>query len=263
MPPIPALSWLRLRIERAGPVQMKSSPMPSINIAAAAALLMILPHTLSCGQRNSLVREILPTENIAVDILHARAARVRSVYCEITVEPADDGRWKDLMKTAAYHRPGSRLVSQRRPPLTAFLVLLKNSVNAPIRIEKTQILVRGDVMDALRADGLGARFRSPAYGWCDFGRLLSIRRMVGEHETLKRIDIDRDTIETRLDFIPPQDSVFTVVAFETIPAHIRRFKLSFTIAALGGTREVSIDFTRHEYRAAKTGKKETIQDDDE
>ena len=157
--------------------------MPSIHITATAVLLMILPHTMSCGQRNSLVREILPTENIAVDILHAWAAGVRSIYCEITVEPADEGRWKDLMKTAAYHRPGSRLVSRRRPPLTAFLVLLKNTVNAPIRIEKTQILAGGDVMEALGADGLGARFRSrPTGGAISAGS----SRSAGWWESMKR-----------------------------------------------------------------------------
>ncbi|MBP7739047.1 MAG: hypothetical protein KA369_23970 [Spirochaetes bacterium] len=242
---------------------MKSSPMQWIHSAAAAALILVLPLTLSCGQRSSLVREILPTENIAVDILQARAARVRSIYCEITVEPVDEARWKDLMKAAAYRKPGPQMALQRTPTLSAFLVLLKNTLNAPLRIEKAQIVAGDAVMEALRADGLGARFRSPAYGWCDFDRLLSIRRMTGEQEALYKIDIDRDTIETRLDFIPPRDTVLAVMAFEKIPPGIRRFKLRFSIAALGGTREVLIDFTRREYRAADTGKNERVPDDDE
>lgn len=178
--------------------------IPTTRTIAEAAAVMVMAALLSCQPRNGLVQETLPAESAVVDIMGAKTARVRSIYCDIMVEPLDAAGWDRLAKASVYRNTRRRPAFRRTPPLTAFLVILKNTVNAPIRLEKTHLLTAGSSMEALTAERIGTRFRSPAYSWWDFGRMLSLRRLAAEPESLQRIDIDRDTIGTKLDFIPPR-----------------------------------------------------------
>ncbi len=244
-----------------GPIQMK--PSPTKHAPAIAATVVITAALLSCQPRNGLIQETLPAESAIVDIMGTKTARVRSIYCDIMVEPLDTAGWDRIAKASVYRKKGRRHVFRRRPPLTAFFVILKNTVNAPIRLEKAQILIDGGRMEALTAEHISARFRSPAYSWCDFGRMLSLRRLVVEPESLKRIDFDRDTIAARLDFIPPQDHIITIIAFDRMPVEIRKYKLGFTIAAMGTVREIAVEFNRNEYRGGVKKKKEADDDYDE
>ncbi len=226
-------------------------------------LFMCLQICPSCRPGNGLVQETVPAESAMVDLLHARTGRIRSIYCDILVEPVDGDRWGQLMRTRVYRKPGRPPLFRRPPPVTAFLVVLKNTVNAPLRLENVQVISDGMSMDALTADRISARFKSPSYAWCDFGRMLTFRRLVEEPRSMKRIDFDRDTIDMKLDFVPPRDSVIRVIAFERMPVEIRRFKLRFSVAAMGSVREIAVEFTRNEYRDNKKKKQEEIPDDDE
>jgi hypothetical protein len=256
-----AVPWFSSTTECGGPIQMKS--LPTTRAVALATSVMIMTALLSCQPRNGLVQETLPAESAVVDIMGTKTARVRSIYCDIMVEPLDAAGWGRLAKASVYRKNLRRPVFRRTPPLTAFLVILKNTVNAPIRLEKAHILGAGSGMEALTAERISTRFRSTAYSWWDFGRMLSLRRLVTEPESLKKIDIDGDTIETKLDFIPPQDHVITIIAFDRLPVEIRKYKLGFSVAAMGTVREITIEFNRNEYRSENKKQKEAGDDYDE
>ncbi|HOT46739.1 MAG TPA: hypothetical protein PLM53_18915 [Spirochaetota bacterium] len=231
--------------------------------AAGIAVAILAAIALSCHPGSGLVQETLPAESAVVDITGAKTARIRSIYCDITVEPIDASDWERLAGVSAYRRAGPGPLSRRTPPLAAFLVIVKNTVNAPIRLEKAQILHDGATMAALTADRAGDRLRSPAYSWIDFRKLLSPRRLIAEPEPLRKLDFDRDTIDTRLDFIPPQDHVLTIIAFDWIPVEIRKYRVDFTVSAMGGMRNLAVEFTRNEYRGWKKTGKDPIYDYDE
>ncbi len=255
------ISWSPDTIDCDGPVQM--IPLPTMRVTAETAMIMVMLALLSCQPRNGLLQETLPSESAVVEILGIKIARVRSISCDIMVEPVNAEGWDRLAKASVYRRAGPGPVVRRIPPVAAFLVILKNTVNAPIRLAKTRIICSGTTMELLTAETIITRFRSPSYSWLDFGRLLSFRRLVAEPESLAKIDFDRDTIETRLDFIPPQDTVIIVTAFDRIPVEFRKFKLLFTIAAMGATRDIAVEFNRNEYPAGDKKIKKAETDYDE
>ncbi|HPV42336.1 MAG TPA: hypothetical protein PKX40_14250 [Spirochaetota bacterium] len=231
--------------------------------AAGTAMAVLTAIVLSCHPGSGLVQETIPAESAVVDITGAKTAMVRSIYCDISVEPIEASDWERIARSPVYRRAGPRPPSRRKPPFAAFLVIVKNTVNAPIRLEKVQLLYDGASMEALTAEAAVKRFGSPAYSWLDFSKLLSPRRLIVEPEPLRKLDFAMDTIDTRLDFIPPQDHVLTIIAFDWIPVEIRNYKIDFTVAALGAMRNIAVDFTRNEYRGGKKTRKEAIDDYDE
>lgn len=244
---------------------MKSMPVLLIRCAAAMVLATVLSPSFSCRYGSRLARETLPVDNATVEVQHATTARVRSMYCDVMAAPVDETLWERLIKAGSYRSSAGQHLSRRPLPATAFLVMIKNTVNAPVKLDKAQIISGTAVSGSMTADQARKRFTSPAYAWCDFDKLLSLRRVVVETESLKSINIDRDTIETKLSFIPSRDSEVAVLLFEALPVEIRTFTLRITISTMGGVRDMDIDFMRHDYRSEKLKKRndEEIIDDAE
>jgi hypothetical protein len=233
-------------------MQIKSM-IPSY--AGAAALLMLLLPASLCVfcLRPGLVHVITPVERPDVETTKYGTALIRSLYCDIMVEPVDAGLWRSIRNSRVYGKipdPGSL---RRTPPLTAFQVVVKNTVNAPIQLQKAQLCSGPHTMDAMTAVGVRDRLKSSPYSGFNLDTILSFRRLISEPDLNEAIDYDRDTIDMKLDFIPPRDSVMTIIAFEKMPVASRKFKLKLVIAAMGNLKTIDFDFARDEYR---TGKKE-------
>ena len=237
------------------PVHMKSS-IPSY-ARAAALLILILPASLciSC-LRPGLVHVITPVERSEVEITKYGTALIRSLYCDIMVEPVNAGLWRSIRNSEAYGKAPDPGILQATPPLTAFQVVVKNTVNAPIQLKKAQLCFGPHTMDAVTSGGLRGRLKSSSYSGFNPGAMLSFRRLISEWDLTEAIDYDRDTLDMKLDFIPPRDSILTIIAFERIPAASRRFKLRFVIAAMGNLKTIDFDFIRHEYHTGKTNSSE-------
>jgi hypothetical protein len=232
-----------------------------IALPAAAALL------LSCLPGEGLVHLTRAVERTDVEITAGGSTLIRSVYCDITIEPADSALWEKLGKAAAYRKkplPGAR---RRVPPLAAFHVIIKSTIGAPLRLERSRIFSGDTTADCLKRDTIAARLRSPAYSYYDFASLLSYRRLTVERDSFRLIDYDRDTIASTFDFIPPGDTVVTMLFFERPPAGQERFRLTLEFSASGNRKTVSCDFTSRDYRASDREynriKKETRGIDDE
>jgi hypothetical protein len=120
-------------------------------------------------------------------------------------------------------------------------------------LQKAQLCFGPHTMDAMTAVGVRDRLKSSPYSGFNLDAILSFRRLISEPDLNEAIDYDRDTIDMKLDFIPPRDSVMTIIAFEKMPVASRKFKLRLVIAAMGNLKTIDFDFARDEYR---TGKKE-------
>jgi len=230
---------------------MKSS-VPSYAGAAAFLILILSASLCTSCLRTGLVRSITPVERPDVEATKYGTATVRSLYCDIMVEPVDDGLWRSIRNSAAYGKtpdPGSL---QRTPPLTAFQVVVKNTLNAPIQLRNTQLSFGPRTMEAQTADGVRDRLKSPSYSGFNLDAIFSFRRLISERDGSEAIDYDRDTVDMKLDFIPPRDSVLTIIVFERMPVSSRTFKLRFVIAAMGNLKTIDFDFIRDEHREGKT-----------
>jgi hypothetical protein len=236
--------------------------------SAAAIMTIILPlmNYLSCLQPG-ILHDVRPAERTDVEITIYGSALIRSIYCDIMVEPVDEALWSSLRSSQAYGKTPQQGILQRIPSITAFQVILKNTVNAPIQLKKAQLCIGAITVDAMTINEIGARLKSPSYSGFNFGAMLSYRRFISEWDPMKNIDYDRDTIDMKLGFVPPRDAVLTIVAFERIPVEARSFKLRFMITAMGNIKTIDLDFTRREYHTgekddSKKNKKESGADDD-
>lgn len=227
-----------------------NAPKKTSACAAAAAALFLGPLLLaSCMSRQGITRGLRPSAAAGTVTTERGAALVRSVYCDIQAEHVSEAKWARLLSCGAFSRGRVLPVRRRFPPLTVFMVTLASTVNAPLVLKNAQVRYGGTVKDAMTPARLAAATRSPAYAGTDAEAVLTPRRIMREEDASGPVDCGRDTIEMRLDFVPPRDTVMQVLAFEKIPYGARMITLSLTISALGGEKAFSIDFEPFEYRS--------------
>lgn len=203
----------------------------------------------SCMPGHSITREIIPSESAGTAMTPNGAALVRSIYCDITAAPVDGDMWARLRSSGSFAWKPPPCAGRRVPPVTAFLVVVKSTINAPLTLKGARLICGGSDRGTLTAERLARMLRSPAYAGIDVRGLLSPRRIIREVGEAGSIDLDHDIIELKLDFVPPRDAVMQVIAFDKIPAEARAITLRLTIGALGTERTLDIEFTRREYRA--------------
>jgi hypothetical protein len=208
------------------------------------AILLLCALALSCVP-TSLERFSRPLDRPGVEITEEGPALVRSVYCDIAVEHLGED---SLRRRLGQTREGRRCVSGRLAPLVVFRVIIRSTVDMPLRVERTELVHAGGVAVSLDADALGARLSPHRGSECDPGALRIFRRLLEERDSWSATTPDGDTVESRLDFIPPRDAVEGLIVFDRIPTSSRRFTLRFTINATGRTRNVEIPFEVIEQR---------------
>lgn len=221
-------------------------------VRAALAAAVIMPPSLlvSCMPGHVIMRDIIPSESAETATTRGGAALVRSIYCDVTAAPVDGDMWASLRSYGSFARKPAPCIRQRVPPVTAFLVVVKSTINAPLTLKGARLVCGESGRGALTAERLARMLRSPAYAGIDVRGLLSPRRIIREVGEAETTDLDRDTIELKLDFVPPRDAVTRVIAFEKVPAEARAITLRLTIGALATEKTLDINFVKREYRAA-------------
>lgn len=222
-------------------------------ISGAAVIMIIILPLMTCLSciRTGLMHEIKPTDRADVETTKYGTAIIRSIYCDIFVEAVDAILWRNIRNSDAYGKTPQPGILQRNPPLVAFQAIVKNTLNAPIQLKKAQLIFSSGAMNAITVTGIGKQLNSPSYSGFNFSAMLSFRRLISEWDYMKNVDYDRDTIDLKLNFVPPRDTVLTIIAFERIPVEVRTFKLQFMIEAMGNIKTIDFDFARHEYRAGE------------
>lgn len=231
-------------------------------IAALAAAL--LP---SCAGGEKLVRLTRVVERPEIEMTVGGAAMIRSVFCDLTVEPVDDALWTKLAGSDAYRKKPERGARRRIPPVAAFHVIIKSTISSPLRLENARLASGDTVRERMTIGAAAARLKSPAYSAYDFAGLFSYRRLAVEKDSSKWIDYDRETLASTFDFIPPNDAVATVLFFERPPAGRGQLSLTFDLSASGNRKSVTFYFISRDYRAGDPEygrfKQNTVRLDDE
>ena len=213
--------------------------IPGTAAGRRALTLLLASFAATACAPGALERIYHPADHPGLEITAGGPALVRSVYCDIAVEHLAKGRVEDLLERTA---EGRRCLSARLGPLRFFHVIVRSTVDMPIRVERAEILHDGGVMASLDAGELRRRLGGPGPSRCDPGAVFHRRRLLEERASLSEIDIGRDTVESRLDFIPPRDTVEEIFIFDRIPSAASRFTIRFTIDATGRKRNVDVRF---------------------
>lgn len=230
-------------------------------IALTTALL------LACSGGERLVRLTSAVERPDIEMTADGSALIRSVFCDIMVEPVDAALWDKLGKTSSYTKKPARGARRRIPPVAAFHVIIKSTIGAPLRLVTARIVSGGTARERLTIDAISGRLKSPAYSAYDFRGLLAFRRLIADKDSSRRIDYDLETMASTFDFIPPYDTVVTTLMFERPPPGDERLRLTLELSASGNGKSVSCDFVSRDYRAGdreyRRMKKDTMRIDDE
>lgn len=205
---------------------------------ALPAVFLISACAISCAPR-ALERFSRPVQRPGVEITEDGPVLVRSIYCDIAVEHL---REDSLRRLLARSREGRRCISRRLDPLLVFHVIIRSTVDMPIMVKRAELIHAGGTSASLGTGELRARLSPPRYSDCDPGAVFTFRRLVEERASWSAIDPGADTVESRLDFIPPRDTAAGTIVFDRIPTASRRFTLRFTIDATGRTRMVDFPF---------------------
>jgi hypothetical protein len=126
------------------------------SVLSAAILLSCLP-----GER--LVHVTRPAERTDVELTAGGGALIRSVYCDVTVEPADAALWDRIAKTAAYGKKPSPGARRRTPPLAAFHLIVKSTIGSPLRLDRARLVAGDAARDSLTREATAHRLPQPAY----------------------------------------------------------------------------------------------------
>lgn len=215
---------------------------------ARPAVIILCAWAISCATP-ALERFARPLDRPGVEITEEGPALVRSMYCDIAVEHL---RENSLRRLLARSREGRRCVSGRLSPLVVFHVIIRSTVDMPIRVERAELVHAGGIAASLDIGTLRARISPPRHSDCDPAAVFSGRRLLEEGASWSEIDPKADTVESRLDFIPPRDAMAGLIAFDRIPTSSRRFTLRFTVDATGRTRSVEFPFEVIERRVTAT-----------
>jgi hypothetical protein len=204
----------------------------------ARRAILLCACAISCATP-SLERFSRPLDRPAVEITENGRSLVRSIYCDITVEPL--GR-ETLRRLLGRSSEGRSCISGRLAPLLVFHVIIRSTVDMPIRVERTELVHAGGIAASLDAGTLRARLSPARHSDCDPGAVFRYRRLLEERASWSAIDPGVDTVESRLDFIPPRDIVEGMIVFDRIPTASRSYTLRFSIDAMGRTRDVEFPF---------------------
>jgi len=216
-------------------------------IITAGLLLTLVPFTSGCSQKPGILHTINPEPAPHVEIIKDQCARIRTRMADVTVEPTGNSHWEILLKHKRFTRKNAH-PEYRYPKLFFFKLVITNNTEKPITLDNVTITTAHHTLNTMKINEVKKQCMSPAYSIYNFNALLSPYRLLTDAVCLKKIDLTRDIISTKFEFIPPGDTIMQMVAFPWIPVENRTFTLSVTMKSGDEKKVVDFKMRRIEYR---------------
>jgi hypothetical protein len=213
----------------------------------ACVLMTLTVLTTGCSQRPGIVHKINPEPAGHVEIVKDHCARIRTRMADVTVEPVNNSTWKILLKQNRFITKDASS-EYRYPGLHFFKLIITNNTGKPVTLKGIQVNTAGKTFNSLQTSEVMKQCDSKAYSIFNFQSLLSPYRLLTDKICLKNIDTSHDILYTKIDFIPPGDTIMQIVAFQWIPVQYRNFTLSIDIRRDDEKKVVDFKMKRIEYR---------------
>ncbi len=209
--------------------------------------MMFVPLTWGCSQKPGILHLINPEPAPHVEIVKDQCARIRTRMADVTVEPTGNSQWKMLLKHKRFTRKDAH-PEYRYPKLFFFKLVITNNTEKPVTLDTVTIASAHNTLNSLTIKEVKKQCTSPAYSIYNFNALLSPYRLLTDAVCLDTIDLTRDIISTKFEFLPPGDTTMQMVAFPWIPVENRTFTLSVTMKSGNEKKVVDFKMRRIEYR---------------
>lgn len=187
-------------------------------------------------------------ENSFIELTPGDAALVRSIYCDVYLEPVDEIKWKKLLGFYRYATGNPHLKTYDIPPLEFMHFIVTNTGDDPLIIKDAFIEAGGEVIRSLSAEEIQQRFPYKRYDIFNFKNLFAMRRFTGEKEDIMSIDYPRQTLDLRFDFISPGDTVVFLRAFDWVSFSYDRYTVAIIVQSGNYARRISFKLKRVQYR---------------
>ena len=185
------------------------------------------------------------TESSGADIYistrRAGKATIRNIYTELSVRPIPEKEIKQILSNK-YFAPDS---AYRIPRLLFFMLTIKNTGDFPLFFTGGSILYKKIPHAAIEPEQFRQKFTSPMYNSFSFDKLTAARRIIlSDYE----FGFLTDTVNYKLDFILPDETIVKVVAFDYPPPAVTDYRLEFVLRTRNIPRTVGFNMKRIEYR---------------
>lgn len=189
-----------------------------------------------------------PAQRRDVDILPWNTGVLRSYYCTVFLEGADRAMYDYLGKFPVFRGQGKGY-----PSGPGFSIIITNVWDKPFQVSRIEIITDDRVIQP----EFYKFVKDPGYVKTryalDLEELWKTRRLLREPAPVRELDLVKDTIEYRLDFIAPGDSVFFFRTFGWIPSGSRNVKFRIAIKYNEVEKVIDFDLADFEYYESDPG----------
>jgi len=202
-----------------------------------------------CSRKPGILHEIKPRQNPYTQMMgkNKNCARIRTRMADVAIEPLDNRSWKKLLDHEIF-RGKEGNIQFRYPRLYFFKLIIHNNTSRPVNLDRVLLKAGDEEFHSLSTSDVKKKCASPAYSVFNFKAMLSQYRVLTDKVCMDKIDLSREIIFTRYQFIPPGDSILRLVAFPWIPVQYREFVVSVELRNAADKKIVDFTMDRLEYR---------------
>jgi hypothetical protein len=209
-------------------------------IMKRAFKLIALLCCLSCSH-GLIERTETAVPDIYVSAGYSGKTIIKNVYTELSVRPVSEKEIRQILSNKSFVSDSA----YRIPRLLFFMLTIKNTGELPLFFINGNLLYEKTPHPAVVAEQFRQKFTSPMYDSFDFEKLTAAHRIIlPDYE----FAFTADTINYKLDFILPDETVARIIAFDYPPPAIIDYRLEFVLKTKNVPRTISFGIKRYEYR---------------
>lgn len=210
-------------------------------------LFVFAAASLSCLS-SSVIWVTKAEETVFAQLTPGDTALVRSIFCDVSLEPVNEKKLKKLLSFKFYSNGNPLLKSYSIPPFEFMHFVVKNTGKHPLTIEEAYVEAGNRVMQSLTCDDIAKKYPYKRYEIFNFKNLFAMRRLIAEKQNILGIDYSRQTIDVRFNFIAPGDRVVFMRTFDWVPLSFDTFTVVLVVKSAGFARKISFNLKRECYR---------------
>ena len=203
-------------------------------------LKLIIIFCLSCSH-GLIERSETAVPDIYVSTGRLGKAVIKNAYTELSIRRVSEKEIKQILSNKAFASDSTC----RIPRLLFFMLTIKNTGEFPLFFTGGSVLYGKIRHSAVEPEKFRQKFTSPMYDSFNFDKLTAARRVISPDI---EFDFPADTINYKLDFILPDETVVRVMAFDYPPPAVTGYRLEFVFRTRNLPRTIGFNMKRFEYR---------------